>query len=170
MMAHSKLAIFLSGPIGAGKSTLGAALADALNGNFIEGDEHGARDRPWYAASLSRARSIVGAIASRTQSGRPTVIAYPLRCIEWTYYRRRLAEHGIRTITVSLSASYAATVAPNRGRQFSAEEHARIRTMIEEGYDRRQFSDFMLETDQDDIDGTLGRLIAQLSEIAQIED
>jgi hypothetical protein len=88
---------------------------------------------------------------------------YPLRCIEWTYYRRRLAEHGIRTITVSLSASYGATVATNRGRQFSAEEHARIKAMIEEGYDRRPFSDFVLRTDHDDIDTTLARLIALLS-------
>jgi cytidylate kinase len=160
------LAIFLNGPIGAGKSTLGQALADALNGNFIEGDDHSARGSPWYCSSFSTARSIEQAIATFATTDRPTIIARPVRCIEWIFYRRRLAEHGIETIIVSLSASYDATVAPGRGRQFSTDEHARIRTMIHEGYDRRPFSDFVLETDRDDIDMTIVRLIDQLSSIA----
>jgi hypothetical protein len=159
------LAIFLSGPIGAGKSTLGRALADALDGNFIDGDDHKAPGKPWYGSSLSTARSILRAIATFAPDGQPTIIAYPLRCIEWTYYRRRLAEHGIHTIFVSLSASYEAIIAPSRGRRFSAEERARIRTMIGERYDRRPFSDLVLETDRNDIKLTLGRLIAQLSAI-----
>jgi cytidylate kinase len=157
------LAIFLSGPIGAGKSTLGRALADALDGNFIEGDEHSARGRPWYCSTLSTAQSIERSITSFALNGRPTVIARPLRCIDYTYYYRRLTNHHIRMVVVTLVASYDATVASNRGRQFSIDERARIRAMIEEGYDRRPFSDFVLETDRDNIGTTLGKLIAQLS-------
>jgi len=36
-----KQAIFLNGPIGVGKSSLGRALAEALDGSFIDGDDPG---------------------------------------------------------------------------------------------------------------------------------
>lgn len=158
-------AIFLSGPIGAGKSTLGVALAQARRGTFIEGDEHSAPDRPWYASTLTTARSIVRAIVRDAEPDRPVVIAYPLRCLEWIFYRRHLEKSGIRMIVVSLGASYDSTTSADRGRRFSEGEQDRIRQMIAEGYDRRRFSDLVLRTDDENRDETLGRLLKELPNI-----
>ena len=164
-MTNSKTAIFLSGPIGSGKSTMGAALAHALNGIFVEGDEHSAPGKPWYASSLSTARSIVGSIVKSATDGRPVVIAYPLRCIDWVYYRRCLEGHAIQTVVVSLSASYNSITNPRRGRHFSEAERSRIRQMIAEGYGRRQFGDFALSTDHESREAVLSRLLSEFSGI-----
>jgi shikimate kinase len=55
-------AIFLSGPIGVGKSTLGQSLARALNAQFVEGDEHALEEVRWFACSLRTHRSILAEV------------------------------------------------------------------------------------------------------------
>lgn len=145
-------------------------LAYELRGTFIEGDEHSAPDKPWYVSTLYTARSIVRSIKAAADGGKPVVIAYPLRCIDWIFYRHKLAERDIHTIVVSLGASYDATIASDRGRRFSADERARIRQMIAEGYDRRGFSDFAIRTDRQNQHETLGRLLAQLPNLRPNED
>lgn len=146
-MANQPICVFLSGPIGAGKSTLGRSVAQAMGGHFVEGDEHSPRDRPWYAASLSTNRSIFNAVIRNATELRPVVVAYPLGCINWIFYRRRLAEAGIRLIVVSLSASFEAITKAERGRSFSEAERLRIREMIEEGYGQRPFSDLIVQAE-----------------------
>jgi cytidylate kinase len=155
-------AIFLTGPIGAGKTTLASALARALDGAFIDGDVYLMRDRPWYACSRSTARSILGAVTAAAGEGRPAVVAFPMRCIDWLFLRGHLERRGIRMITVSLSASYDATVSPDRGRDFTAGEQARIREMIDQGYGRPPFADIALATDRAGVDETLAELRAAL--------
>ena len=167
-MSNSNVAIFLSGPIGAGKSTLGAALARALQGVFVEGDEHADPNKPWYASALSTARSIAGNVVTAAATGRPVVIAYPLRCRDWVFYSSCLATHDIRTIVISLGASYHAIISPARGRRFSADERTRILQMMVEGYDRRPFSDLMVQTDRESVAETLPRLIEGLSQLRRI--
>jgi hypothetical protein len=66
-----KHAIYLSGPIGAGKSTLGRALAERLEGTFVENDDHSDPERPWYGSILSTGRAIVAAVLAGLQRPRP---------------------------------------------------------------------------------------------------
>jgi shikimate kinase len=40
-------ATFSSGPIGAGKTTLGRAVANRLDAAFIEGDDYADHTKPW---------------------------------------------------------------------------------------------------------------------------
>jgi cytidylate kinase len=155
-------AIFLTGPIGAGKTTLGSALARALDGAFIDGDVYLMRDRPWYACSRSTARSILAAVTGAAGEGRTAVVAFPMRCIDWLFHRGHLERRGIRMITVSLSASYAATIAAERGRDFAPGEQARIREMIDQGYGRPAFADIALATDRAGVDETLAELVRAL--------
>lgn len=86
------------------------------------------------------------------------VIAYPLGCINWIYFRRKFAESGASSIFVSLRASYDAIVDPRRGRAFTTEEHDRIRAMIAEGYDTRPFSDLVIDTEKAGFMATLAEM------------
>ena len=156
MMA--KHAIFLNGPIGTGKTTLGRALADRLSAGFIDGDDFSDPDRPWYCSILQTSRSIIQDSVTVLATSNAVIIAYPLNCINWIYSRRKLADVGINTLFISLRASYAAIVNPQRGRIFSAEECDRILVMIAEGYGDRSFSDLVIETDKADFATTLMEL------------
>lgn len=40
-------ATFSSGPIGAGKTTLGRAVANRLDAAFVEGDDYADHTKPW---------------------------------------------------------------------------------------------------------------------------
>ena len=162
MNRHSPNVIFVSGPVGVGKSTFGTALAQALGGHFIEGDDHGRQDLPWYASALTAPRSILRAIVGSAREPGPVVVASPLRCREWIFYRRRLRDAGLRPFFVTLAADYDAIIAAHRGRSFDAWEHRRIREMIEQGYGRREFSDLVIRTDLFDKRATLNLLIEQL--------
>lgn len=164
-MVESPAAIFLSGPIGSGKSTLGLMLANELRGTFIDGDEHADPNRPWYASSLSTARAIVRTVVEEVTICRVAIVAYPLRCIDWVYYRRCLAEHGIGTVFVSLEANYEAIASPSRHRSFTAAERKRIHEMIKQGYGHRPFSDIFLRTDQNTAVTSLHMLAEQLRRI-----
>ncbi len=155
-------AIFLMGTIGAGKSTLGRALARKLYGGHVEGDDHHQPPRPWFATALSTSRGVLRAVLSLVDEGRPAVVSYPLRCREWIFYRRRLAEAGIRSAFVSLVASKAALVEPGRGRMFTVEERRRIVEMLDEGYGARRFADLIVRTDRGDADDSLTHLVAGL--------
>lgn len=154
----AKHAIFLTGPVGAGKTTLGRALAERLAGGFIDGDEFSVPDRPWYCSILRTSRAIVQAGLAVLEERDSVVIAYPLDCITWIYFRRRFADMGVANVFVSLRAAYSSIVDERRGRVFSSAEHDRIRIMIAEGYGARPFSDLVLDTDRASFAATLTRL------------
>jgi hypothetical protein len=151
-------AIFLSGPIGVGKTTLGRAVSARLNAAFIDGDDHADHDKPWYGSSLATSRSII-ATGLRLLEAQPVlVVAYPLRCTNWLYFRRRFGEAGVRPLFVSLRAGLEAILDPARGRAFDVAERQRIAVMLAEGYAERPFSDLVFDTDRAGFEATVGAL------------
>ena len=147
------------GAIGSGKTTLGRALARELGGGHVEGDDHQQPPKAWYATALSTSRSTLAAVLAVTASSRPAVVSYPLRCREWIFYRRRLADAGVRSAFVSLVADEEALLAAGRGRVFTLEERRRIREMLEQGYGTRAFADVKVRTDRGNAEETLARLV-----------
>jgi hypothetical protein len=155
------LILFLTGPIGVGKTTLGGALAAALGGTFVEGDDFQQPDKPWFASSLRVARGVVDAASAAAGHG-PVVAGYPLRCIDHLYLRGRLGERGIETIFVNLSMPAERILAPGRGRAFTPWERARIAEMVAQGYDRRDWADFLFEPADAPIEENVARLLREL--------
>lgn len=155
--------VVLTGPIGAGKTTLGRALAQALEGTFIDGDDHALPDRPWYASSLTTSRGIVTAAMTAFTYSDDVVVAYPLRCINWIYYRRRFTDAGVRMLVVNLRATLEQIIDPERERVFDEGERRRIVEMIRQGYGARSFADATVDS------GSLpfGKALAALVEIAR---
>jgi len=143
-----KHAIFLSGPIGVGKTTIGRALAARLGGAFVDGDDHAEPGRPWYSSILRTSASIVATGLQLLETRTFLVVAYPLGCTTWIYHRRKFSDAGVSPIFVTLRASYESIIAPARGREFSAAERERIKVMLSEGYADRAFSDLTIDTDQ----------------------
>ena len=154
----AKHAIFLSGPIGAGKTTLGGALAERLAGGFIDGDDFSDPGRPWYCSILRTSQSIVRTGGAMLRDADVVVIAYPLGCVNWIYFKRKFGDAGVRPIFVSLRACYSSITDPKRGRAFTDAEQDRIRVMIAEGSGARTFSDFVVDTDKAGFLATLAEL------------
>ncbi|MBC9208382.1 shikimate kinase [Roseomonas aerophila] len=159
-----KTAVFLNGPIGSGKTTLGRALARRIGGVFIDGDDYSDPGRPWYCSILRTSRAVVRATQDAFAVSDHAVIAYPLGCATWMFYRRHIEAVGARPVFVNLRASYPQIVAPGRLREFDAAEHARIRQMIAEGYAERPFADATIDTGTATVEETLVALLASLPE------
>ena len=155
-------AIFLDGPIGAGKTTYGKRLAKRMAGKFLEGDDYTVPGVPWYASSLSTSRKIVAAGLQELATRRLVLIAYPIRCLNWIYFRRRFEAAGIAPLFVGLQASPESLVDGSRLRRLSAEEHARSLEMIEQGYGARPFHDHALRTDSAPIETVTDALDAAI--------
>ncbi len=139
--------VFLSGPIGVGKSTLGRELARRLAGVFLDGDDFSQSGRPWYSNILQTSRGIVQAGVAAVEHSDVAVVAYPLRRTDWVFFKRSFEDRGVRTVVVTLRATYEAIVAEGRGRVFTDKERDRIRIMIAEGYSARPFGDLIVDTD-----------------------
>lgn len=167
MAAVIKHAIFLSGPIGAGKTTLGRALSERIGGAFIDGDDHSDPAHPWYCSILHTSAAIVRTGLAKLGSKPALIIAYPLNCIGWIYFRRKFEGAGIQPVFVTLQASFAAITGRGRGRSFSNEEKERIQVMIAEGYGARPFSDLLVNTDGPDFAATLTQLESGIRQVMQ---
>jgi hypothetical protein len=156
--ASPRHAIFLSGPIGVGKTTLGRAVSRRLDAAFIDGDDHADHDRPWYCSILTTSRSILDTGLSLLETRPVLVVAYPLRSTNWLYFRRPFGEAGVTPLFVSLRAGLEAILDPARGRDFDTGERQRIAVMLAEGYAERPFSDLVLDTDGAGFEATVEAL------------
>ena len=154
----SRHVVFLSGPIGVGKTTLGQGLAERLGGAFLDGDDFAQAGRPWYSCILQTSRGIVQAGLAAVEQKGLAVVAYPLSRTNWIFFKRSFEDRGVGTAFVSLRAAYGSIIHERRGRVFSNQERDRIRVMIEEGYDVRSFNELIVDTDATHFAETLAKL------------
>jgi cytidylate kinase len=143
------LVVILNGPIGAGKSTIGTAVATRLGGIFIESDDLGDPNKAWFEQVGEVNAEIVTRSLHALTKIPLVLVARPLRDEDWVALRDAFAVSNVDTKCITLAATYEAITTPARGRTFSQWELDRIREMITEGYDQRSFSDAILRTDQE---------------------
>lgn len=145
--SEPKHVIFLDGPIGVGKTTYGQHLAKAFAGEFLDGDDYCNPNTPWFASSLSTSRGILDAALATLDTTNIVFIAYPIRCLNWVFFKRRLQSRQIGAVLVGLRAPLSAIASDDRSRRLSKGELKRSGEMISQGYGSRSFSDFFVQTD-----------------------
>jgi hypothetical protein len=157
-----KFAILLNGPIGAGKTTLGKALAAGMDAGFIDGDDHHQPGKAWFASSLSTSASIVSASVAVLEDRSAVIIAYPLRCSTWVYFTRKFEAANVCPLFVGLRAGYGAITAAHRQRVFSNAERKRIVEMIRQGYGDRFFNVATIDSGTSEFAETLAQLCVEV--------
>jgi hypothetical protein len=162
----NRYAVFLNGPIGVGKSSLGLALADVLAGEFVDGDDYVDSDRPWFCSILRTSQAVVNKGLAVLKTHPFVVIGYPLGRTTWIYYKRRFSDEGVAPIFIGLRATYEGITADARGRQFTNAERERIKVMISEGYGTQPFNDFFVDTDKASLEDTLQILASKVMRAA----
>ena len=161
----SRYVVFLNGPIGSGKTTLGRSLAHNLDGQFFDSDDFGNPAKPWYGKIRTVCSTLVEASIKALRQRSVVVVAMPLRRRDWCYFRETFRSQGVTALCVTLSARLEDILNPKRGRVFSAREQARIATMIAEGYASRPFSDLIVDSSRDDFGATAANLAAQCRQL-----
>jgi len=150
--------IFINGPIGAGKTTLGRGVAEKLGGIFIDSDDLRDPSKTWLEEVLSGSRRLIQACIAALSDTSLVIVAMPLRNREWAFLQAMLQTEGITVFCVTLAASRDNILAENRGRIFSSDERNRIEEMLFQGYAKRSFSDLIIRTDKSGFADTLKEL------------
>ena len=152
--------IFLNGPIGAGKTALGRAAAAELGASFIDGDDLGDPSKRWVEQVLSTAKALVGAGMAALRERPVAIVAMPLRRRDWVFLKSRFEAEGVFVHCITLAARAESILGPGRGREFDADEQARTREMIAQGYGNRSFSHAIVETDRASLADTVDAVVA----------
>ena len=155
--------VFLDGPIGVGKTTLGRALAAHCAGVFLDGDDYSEAGKPWFASSLSTSRRILKAATAGLEMKPIVVVAYPMRCINWVFFRSHLEVAGVGVLCIGLQAPHDNIISGGRSHRLSAGEIKRSRQMALEGYGARPFNQFDLRTDEASVTELARRAVAKLA-------
>lgn len=139
-----RIVVVLNGPINAGKTTVGKALAAAIDGAvFIDGDDNGLPDGApldvVIEASLRRLSSEIAANPAVV-----LVMAYPLREADHACLMAAANTAGRRLWTVTLAPPIEVVLGDRGDRRLDDWERARIREMYAEGYHDRAFSDLTI--------------------------
>jgi hypothetical protein len=138
--------IVVSGPINAGKTTIGRALAKAIDGAvFIDGDDHQAPEDAPLALRIEAGLKRL----SEEIAGNPApwlVIAYPLRDEDHERLLDVAQTREARLLTVTLAPPLEVCLSDRGRRALDDGERARICEMYTEGYHQRAFSDLVVSS------------------------
>jgi chloramphenicol 3-O-phosphotransferase len=139
-----RIVVVLNGPINAGKTTVGKALAAAIDdAAFIDGDDNGLPDGApldvIIEASLRRLSSEIAANPAGV-----LVLAYPLREADHARLEAAAEAAGRRLWTVTLAPPIEVVLGDRGDRRLDDWERGRIREMYAEGYHDRAFSDLTI--------------------------
>ena len=162
---RSPAVIFLNGPIGVGKTTLGRALATRLGGAFIDSDDLRDYSKSWIAEVLTGSKKLVKSSKDALEAKPIVIVAKALRVRDYAYFRAAFEAENIAFYCVTLTASEENILAENRRRSFDAGEQVRIAEMIAQGYADRPFSDATIATDALGFEETLEELHATCREL-----
>lgn len=155
--------VHLTGPIGAGKTTLGLRLAALLPGAvFVDGDDHGAPADASFAVRIAAALDRLAAIVA-TSRAEHLVVAYPLD--ETTNARlATIAEkRGASRFVVGLAPPQEVLLGGGRGpRMLRPWDLRRIAEMYAEGYAAPGFADLTIDTAAEGPELSADRIAAAL--------
>lgn len=158
------IVLILNGPINAGKTTTGRALAALWTAaEFVEGDDHGAADETPFDEMVEMAFSRLERVIAAAE--RELVIAYPLRDEDFARLKRATESRGARLIVVTLAPQLSEAFVNRGTRELTSGEVARAREMHDEGYASRAFSDMVI-TDMQRPDETARRIAERFGLLA----
>lgn len=136
--------VVVSGPVNAGKTTVGRALARAIeDATFIDGDDHDAPDdAPLHVRIEVALQRLCYEIAANPSHC--LVIAYPLRDEDYERLLHVARTDETRLLVVTLAPPLEVTLRDRGARHLDDGERARIREMYVQGYHERPFSDLTI--------------------------
>ena len=154
--------VAFEGPVGVGKTTLGTAVSARLKIGFVDGDEY-SLPGPWLRSILKTSHRIAFACQTQLERYPAVIMAYPLRCTNWLFFRETFQRHGIAFHCIGLTADLSHI--SNRERVLTSDEVTRTSQMLAQGYGRRPFSDSVVRTDEVGFELTCDRLAEVVSNL-----
>ena len=85
--------VLFEGPVGVGKTSLGREVSARLGLAFIDGDDL-SLPGPWLRSILKTSHRIVGACLEQLDSYPAVIVAYPMRCTNWVFFRESFGRRG----------------------------------------------------------------------------
>ena len=133
-------AVFVSGSINAGKSTVAALLSRMVpDGLFLDGDDFAPSDQPFEKRIVIGLARLVEAALVESGKGRLVVVAYPLSAADWAAVTDAFARHRLDTRCITLAPPLSVALTNRGGRALSDWERSRIAEMYELGFARPSF-------------------------------
>ena len=138
------LVLVLNGPINAGKTTTGKALAAILpDAAFFDGDDHDAPDDAPLDRRIEAALQRMEALIASTMAA-VLILAFPLRSADYVRLKLACTSRAAELCVVTLAPSIEIATRNRGTRELGPDEIARSRQMYAEGYASRDFSDLTI--------------------------